>query len=134
MPAAAAFWTSSKLTRPLTSSTVLVQRQRPGKRSLADELVEGVVAPDILAQRHELAVRRKQAGRVEAASGLERLLRRAQCLGQRAGSSPRHVGPSGSGSQRRTTSSMLALPQIPQLAVATVFRAAMLAGSSWWRR
>ena len=58
IPATAAFWTISKLTRPETMTIRSLQRQGPGHHLRSDHLVEGVVPSDVLADRHELAVRR----------------------------------------------------------------------------
>ena len=60
---------------------------------------------------------------MQSAGRIERLLRVAQA-GRQQGQDRlrRSSGPSGSGSHRRTMSSMLAVPQMPQLAVATVRR------------
>ena len=57
IPATAAFWTISKLTRPDDHQDALVQRQRAGEDLRSDELVEGVVPADVLADRDELAAR-----------------------------------------------------------------------------
>ena len=58
MPAAA-FCTSSKLTRPLTSSMCACRGSLPA--SSANHLVEGIVATHVFAQQEQLAGRGKQA-------------------------------------------------------------------------
>ena len=50
-PATAAFWTISKLTRPDTSTIRSWSGSRRASTCAADELVERVVAADVLAQR-----------------------------------------------------------------------------------
>ena len=84
MPATAAFWTSSNEARPETSATELAERRRAGEHAVADDLVERVVAADVLAHERQLAVGREQPGRVQPAGALERPLRGAQALGQLA--------------------------------------------------
>ena len=54
-PATAAFWTISKLTRPADHEDPVVERQGAGHDLRADQLVERVVAADVLADRDELA-------------------------------------------------------------------------------
>ena len=71
IPATAAFWTISKLTRPETMSRNPLQPPRADQDLRADELVERVVAADVLADGDELARGREQAGRVEAAGLVE---------------------------------------------------------------
>ncbi len=78
MPATAAFWTISKLTRPDTMRIRSWSGMRLGEDLRADQLVERVVPTDVLADRDQLAVRREQRGRVEAAGLVERPLGRAE--------------------------------------------------------
>ena len=52
-----------------------MERHRAGKDLRADQLVERVVATDVLAHRDELARRREQPGRVEPAGLVEGALR-----------------------------------------------------------
>ena len=49
-PATAAFWTSSNESRPLTQRIDVGERQPPVAERPADDLVERVVAADVLAQ------------------------------------------------------------------------------------
>ena len=66
-PATAAFWTSSNESRPLTQRIASRERQQTLAERPADDLVDRVVAADVLAQAQQLAVRREEPGRVEAA-------------------------------------------------------------------
>ena len=63
MPATAAFCTSSKLARPLTSSTAVDRGVRPSRNCGADELVQGVVPADVLAQGRAACRRHRTAPR-----------------------------------------------------------------------
>ena len=49
----------------------------------AEDLVAGVVAADVLTNEQQLAIARRQSGRVQAAGGLEELLALEEGLGQR---------------------------------------------------
>ncbi len=83
MPAITAFWVSSKDARPLTSSTVPVERDAVGFQRPADDLVDGVVAADVFAHGQRGAVGPEQRGAVQPAGAGEYLLRAAQLLGHR---------------------------------------------------
>ena len=108
-----------------------MERQRPGQDLRADELVERVVASDVLADRDQLATRAEQAGRVQAAGLVEGALGGAQQVrAARARPSAATTGPGGSGSTRSATSSIEALPQIPHDAVATKWRSATFESSN----
>jgi hypothetical protein len=61
---------------------VLIERQSSGKQILTDQLVEGVVTPDILRHRHESAGKIKQGGGVDPAGVAEFGLSGAHALGQ----------------------------------------------------
>ena len=82
MPAMTAFWASSNEARPLTSSMVPAQRNAAVFDGPADELVDGVVPPDVLAHGEQLPGAGEQSGRVQAPGGLEHLLRGPQPVGQ----------------------------------------------------
>ena len=56
----------------------LVERHRAGEDLRADQLVDGVVATDVLAQREQLALGREQPGRVQPTGLIERALSGAQ--------------------------------------------------------
>ena len=73
-PATAAFCTSSNDSRPLTHRIRSPSGTSPSSSIAADDLVHRVVAPDVLARQHELAVGVEQAGGVDAAGALERRL------------------------------------------------------------
>ena len=108
----------------------VVQRQLAGQQPAPDELVQGVVPADVLAQGDERPVGGEQPRRVEAAGGTEDGLALAEARRvARAASSGATTGPSGMGAQRTSTWSSEALPQMPQDAVATKLRLAMPAGS-----
>ena len=107
-----------------------MERHRAGEDLRADELVERVVPPDVLADRDQLAVRREQPGRMQPAGLVERLLRRRSRSGSARITARATTGPSGSGSDRRATSSIDALPQIPHDAVATKCRSATFESSN----
>ena len=116
MPATAAFWTISRLTRPLTSRTTSFSGSRPPRTAQPDELVERVVPPDVLAHGEQPPVRLEQSGGMEPAGRLEHALG----LAQRSGQAEDHGAiddwrAGGIGSQRTAISSSEALPQIPQL-------------------
>ena len=78
MPAITAFWVSSNDARPLTSSTVARQRYPVLLQRPADDLVDGVVPADVLADRQRGAVDVEQRRAVQAAGAGEHLLRVAQ--------------------------------------------------------
>ena len=71
MPATAAFWTISKLTRPDTSRTLSAQWRRSGQEGVADELVDRVVATDVLARLDEPSCGVEKGGGMQAACLLE---------------------------------------------------------------
>ena len=79
-PASAAFWTSSKESRPETQSRGGPAAAAVEQRA-ADDLVHCVVAADVLAHEQRLARGAEQAGRVQAAGAREGRL--AQAVGQR---------------------------------------------------
>ena len=81
-PATAAFWTSSNESRPLTQR-IEPESGAARRGTRADDLVERVVAADVLAHAEQLAVGREEPGRVQAAGHLERRLRRAQPVRER---------------------------------------------------
>ena len=131
IPATAAFWTISKLTRPRDHQDPVVERHRAGEDLRADQLVERVVAADVLAHREELAARREQARpRGGRRSRRTRAGRRAAGRAGRGSPSARRPARRGSGSARRATSSIEALPQIPHDAVATKCRSATFESSN----
>src|SRR3954453_13904118 len=91
-PAATAFWTSSKPARPLTTRHASAGRcpaitRAPVTFSTAfgaprsGHLVAGFVAPDVLADKQQLAVRGGERRRVHSAGRVEDRLTRAQELG-----------------------------------------------------
>ena len=92
-PATAAFWTSSKRHAARDEDDPVVERQPPRQHLAADELVERVVAADILAQLEELAIGGEQPGRVEPPGRLEHRLGRAQTVRQRQDHLARHHRP-----------------------------------------
>ena len=101
----------------------VVERQLAREQPAADQLVERVVPPDVLAQRDQLPGRRRtapDAWRPPVAPNT------AWPSRSRAGSassvSACTTGPSGIGAQRTSTWSSDALPQIPHDAVATKLR------------
>ena len=59
-------------------------RQPAGQQPPADDLVDGVVPPDVLGGVDDVAVERAQRGGVQAAGGGERLLERREARRQRA--------------------------------------------------
>ena len=83
MPAIAAFCTISKLALPDTSSTRAGERQIACQEPLADDLVDRVVPADVLAQREQLAVARKQRRAVQPTGAFEHLLGSPQRVRQR---------------------------------------------------
>ena len=85
MPATAAFCTSSKLARPLTSRMPSRRGVRPARNGRADELVQGVVPADVLAEVEQPAVGVEQRRGVQAAGAVEGPLRGAQRLGEPLG-------------------------------------------------
>ena len=108
-----------------------MKRQLPGEHLRPDQLVERVVPSDVLADRDQLTARGEQgrgmqpAGLIEGASG-----QRASRSGRARITVRGTTGPSGSGSQRKATSSIDALPQIPHDAVATKWRSATAESSN----
>ena len=82
MPATLAFWTISKLARALTTRTVAPSGSSRLAGRGADDLVDGVVPADVLADREQLAVRGGQAGRVHPTGAVEDRLPGPQGLGQ----------------------------------------------------
>jgi hypothetical protein len=121
MPATAAFCTISRLTRPLTEQDDVVQRQQSAEDRPAHELVERVVPPDVLAHGEQPPIRLEQSGGMEPAGRLEHALG----LAQRCGQADDHgaIDQWSTGGDRIAADrdpSSEALPQIPQLAVATV--------------
>ena len=70
-----------------------MERQEPGERGRADQLVEGVVAADVLADGHERARRVEQPGRVQAAGLFEHRLAGAETLRECGDDGCRHPGP-----------------------------------------
>ena len=117
MPATAAFCTSSKLARPLTSSTAVEQRRAAGEELGADQFVQGVVPADVLAQGQQVAAGVEQRRGVQAAGAIEDGLRRPQRLGQTV---DHRASTTGRPSDRRwraetRSASSDALPQTPQL-------------------
>ncbi len=89
-PATAHFCTSSNESRPLTHTSAGMQRHGAGGQARADDLVERVVAPDVLAQDDQLAGRVEQRGRVQAARALEAGLH--EPVGQRGEQVARDLG------------------------------------------
>ena len=91
-----------------------MERDAAGEQPRADDLVERVVAPDVLAQDDELARRASNsAGGVQAARALEaRLHEPVGQPGEQVARRPR--GPAGAAlGVRRATSSSAPLPQTP---------------------
>ncbi len=82
IPAAAAFCTSSKLARPLTSSTRSASGSSFASRRGADELVEGVVPAHVFKEAKQPAALVEQGRGVQAAGVVEDGLRGPQRLGQ----------------------------------------------------
>ncbi len=80
VPATAAFCTSSKERRPLTQTSLSASGSRPSRKRPADDLVEGVVAADVLADDDQRPVGVEEAGCVQAAGGGEGGLRGAQAV------------------------------------------------------
>ena len=128
MPAAYAFWVSSKLARLVTTSTCPVSGSRPSRERPADHLVDGVVPPDVLPGDEQLAGGREQPRRVDAAGAVERLLRRHAAVragcSRTAGSTSRGPGRPHTGSSS-AAASMLAVPQTPQALVVSEGAAAL---------
>ena len=91
-PATAAFCTSSNERRPLTQRSASASGRRPFAERPADDLVEGVVAADVLAQAEQLAARRRR--------GRSRAARRWR----RTPAAPRGAGRAGSRRARRARS------------------------------
>ena len=83
MPAITAFCVSSNDARPLTNSTVPVSGTLSCSSGPADDLVDGVVATDVLAHDQHAALRVEQCGAVQAAGAGEHLLLGAQLLRHR---------------------------------------------------
>ena len=108
-----------------------MERQRTREDLRPDELVEGVVPADVLADRDQLAARREERRRVQPAGLVERLLGGPQQVGQgeRSRTVARPDRPAAT-SQRNATSSIDALPQIPHEAVATKCRSATAESSN----
>ena len=84
MPAAWAFWVSSKLARLRDHEDVPGEREPALAQRPAEDLVDGVVPPDVLAGDEQLAADGEQACGVEAAGAVERLLGRAQAARETA--------------------------------------------------
>src|SRR4051812_17663767 len=59
-----------------------MERHRPREHLRTDELVEGVVPTDVLAEREQLAGGREERSGVETAGLVERALRRAKKIRQ----------------------------------------------------
>ena len=122
-PATAAFWTISKLDPSGHQHDPIVERQRSGQHCAADQLVERVVAADVLAEHDQGAGRVEQSGRVEPAGRLEHgwasRRRPAEARIRR-----RDDGAGRDRVDRTSTSSSDALPQMPHEAVATKWRSA----------
>ena len=83
-PASHAFCRISNEVRPLTNSSRVAGRQPASEEPPADDLVDGVVPPDVLGGVDDVAVERAQRGGVQAAGGGERLLERREAPRQRA--------------------------------------------------
>ena len=135
MPVTAAFWTSSKPMRPLTSITgtpgILA-----GQHARADDLVHRVVAADVLADVAQRPVGVDGGRRVQAAGAGEDPLVLAQALRQApAGARGQEGGTGGPSALRRpasvSTSSMLSVPHTPQAdEVASTLEVRTLGGAS----
>ena len=78
MPAIAAFCTSSKLARPLTTRTLSVGGQAPVEQQRPHQLVDGVVAPHVLVNDAQSSAGREQPRGVQSARLVECLLHRSQ--------------------------------------------------------
>ena len=72
-----------------------MERQGVREELRSDELVEGVVATDVLADDHELADRREERGGVEAAGLVECALCRTKHVGECQHHGPCHDRPLG---------------------------------------
>ena len=100
MPATAAFWTISKLTRPETRSSRSCSGSSPARAACADQLVERVVAAHVLAEGKEPpdASNRPAACRPPVRSKTAWPARRAS--GRPTSTADATTGPAASGSQR----------------------------------
>ena len=78
-----AFWVSSNDARPLTRSTVAGQRDSTVLQSPPDDLVDGVVSADVLADDEHRAVGVEQRRSVQATGGGENPSGTAQFVGHR---------------------------------------------------
>ncbi len=113
MPATAAFWTSSKLARPDTRTIRSLDGKAPFEQLVPDELVHGVVAPDVLTQRQQLSLRVEEPGGVQAARRVEDApVRRAWPSGSRSTTARPDDRPRTEGRSCTSTWSIDALPQI----------------------
>ncbi len=114
MPAATAFWTSSNPARPDTTRAGLGDRIA-GQEAGAGDLVDGVVATHVLADDEQLAVGRRESGRVHPAGAGEDLLRSRSRSGRRRTTSSDGSGPfHGFAWGTSRTAEIESLPQTPQ--------------------
>ena len=130
IPATAAFWTISKLTRPETIRTRSWSGIAPARTCEPTSLSMALWRPTSSrsASNSPLGVNSPAACRPPVSSNARWAAR------SRSGSARmterETTGPSGSGSARRATSSIEALPQIPHDAVATKWRSATFESSN----
>ena len=110
-----------------TSSAQPAQRQLVLQQRPADDLVDRVVPPHVLAHREQLAGGGEQPRRVQPAGGGEHPLRVAQPVGQRGQHGGREDASVGGQRRRGSTqmSSIEVLPQTPQADVVMKFRRAL---------
>ena len=90
IPARAAFCTISKLVRPDTTRTASASGKVRARAAAPDELVDRVVAADVLAYLADRAVGTGEGGAVEPARDVEERLHRPQAVGQRNEGPDRH--------------------------------------------
>ena len=130
IPATAAFWTISKLTRPETIRIRSLRGSSPASTCEPITLSSALCRPT--SSRMAMS---SPAGENSAAACRPPVSSNARCAARSRSGRARitvraTTGPSGRGSQRRATSSMDALPQMPHDAVATKCRSATVASSN----
>ena len=131
-PAAHAFCTISKLARPLTHSP-WPARAGAVEQQAADDLVDRVVAADVLADQHRRAGAVEGRGGVDRAGAVEQLLLARTASGTSA-STRANGARGGSGCRRSARSSTAVVPHKPHDDVVVVSRGSASAPGRRCRR